>query len=331
MPPGGPGGPDGAGGTTTVALRPLPAQPATTTTAAAPAPCSRASEALARWTAGQPTSADAPPAWIAGQPATLDAGLARAAELLASARQPLIGGLATDVQGTRALMRLAGRIGAISDHLNGEAQALATRLLHDQGAWQVTLGEVVDRAEVMVCIGSDPAARHPRFWQRLRADRDDSPLKQIVMLGLGRATRATALETARLATAGRAEPPQIEALDLDAGDLFDQLQALALAFRRRPPAGLPAAWTELAAVLKGSTYTGFIWEPGVWPRHGELVAQALQGVIATLNHSATRAGSFMLGGGEGGATALQVHTWLTGLPLRTRLDRRPGGAIDHDP
>jgi formylmethanofuran dehydrogenase subunit B len=73
-----------------------------------------------------------------------------------------------------------------------------------------------------------------------------------------------------------------------------------------------------------------VWEAGQLPRHGELVAAAVQSIVATLN-ATTRAGSVALAGGDGAATAQQVHTWLTGLPLRTRLPSEPGGRIEHDP
>ncbi|MEY2689396.1 MAG: formylmethanofuran dehydrogenase, subunit [Pseudomonadota bacterium] len=327
-----------------------------------PATCPRASAALAGLKLG-----DVGPgrAFVQGQPATLDAAITHAAHLLATARQPLFGGLATDVGGARALVKLAGQCGAICDHAAGEPLALATRVLHDQGSWMVTLGEVAARAELVVCVGSDPAARHPRFWQRINVNRSGSPLRKVRFLGLkddaaraqerlraaavtGDAAGAVSLlardagGTAGASATARATAisPTTDAMRRDAAldvealangaDLFDSLQALALALRPRPPASLDPAWLTLAAELRASPYVCFVWEAGVLPRHGELAAGAVQGIVATLNQT-TRAGSVALAGGDGAATAQQVHTWLTGLPLRTRLASEPGGRIEHDP
>src|SRR5690606_39673770 len=59
---------------------------------------------------------------VDGVSASLEAALDAAAERLAAARLPLFGGLATDVQGMRALYRLANVGGAILDHAHGEAK-----------------------------------------------------------------------------------------------------------------------------------------------------------------------------------------------------------------
>lgn len=327
--------------------------------------CPRASTALAGLKLGDRAAVGA---HIQGRPASLDAAITHAARLLADSRQPLFGGLATDVNGARALVKLAGQCGAICDHANGEPLALATRVLHDQGSWMVTLGEVAARAELVVCVGSDPAARHPRFWQRINIARPGSPLRKVRFVGLkddaalaqqrlravttsagdpadaasGDAPEAGSAATASAeagavitsATAAAVASGHAAALDVQAlasgADVFDTLQALALALRPRPPASLDPAWLTLAAELRASPYVCFVWEAGVLPRHGELAAGAVQSIVATLNQT-TRAGSVALAGGDGAATAQQVHTWLTGLPLRTRLASEPGGRIEHDP
>lgn len=76
--------------------------------------CQRAREGFER-AAGDPTPR------IAGRPAVLDEAVARAAGLLGTARQPLFAGLGTDLDGMRAVLRLADRIGGIVDHLGSAA------------------------------------------------------------------------------------------------------------------------------------------------------------------------------------------------------------------
>ena len=85
----------------------------------------------------------------------LDAALDAAAARLAAASLPLFGGLATDVQGMRALYRLANLGGAILDHAHGEAMMPAQRMLQDRGQMFTTLAEIRKRADLIVCIGTD--------------------------------------------------------------------------------------------------------------------------------------------------------------------------------
>src|SRR5215831_9918551 len=54
---------------------------------------------------------------IGDRPVERGEAVARAAAILAASRQPLIGGLGTDVDGVRAAMALAERVGGIVDHV----------------------------------------------------------------------------------------------------------------------------------------------------------------------------------------------------------------------
>jgi formylmethanofuran dehydrogenase subunit B len=58
---------------------------------------------------------------IAGQAVSLAAAASKAAELLRSTNQPVIGGCATDVNGMRALLALADKAGAVVDNINFNA------------------------------------------------------------------------------------------------------------------------------------------------------------------------------------------------------------------
>ncbi|HUL63427.1 MAG TPA: formylmethanofuran dehydrogenase, partial [Burkholderiaceae bacterium] len=65
--------------------------------------CPRAKRALAHFDTG---AAAAQPS-VDGKTATLEAAIDAAADVLAAARQPLFGGLATDIAGARAVYTLA--------------------------------------------------------------------------------------------------------------------------------------------------------------------------------------------------------------------------------
>jgi len=103
---------------------------------------------------------------IDGQPADIDTALSRAAALLADARAPLFGGLATDVAGARALYTLAAYSGAIVDHLHGDTLTQNTLALQDRGSFFTTLSEVRTRADLVIVVGSRPGERYPAFYRR---------------------------------------------------------------------------------------------------------------------------------------------------------------------
>jgi formylmethanofuran dehydrogenase subunit B len=253
--------------------------------------CSRAAESLARFTA-EPSAAS--PA-VDGRPCTLEVAIERAARLLADSRQPLFGGLGTDVAGARALYTLTCATGAICDAGNGPSFMQGVRALQDRGGFGTTLAEVHTRADLVLCFGGLPAARQPEFFARIGIDADD----------------------ARVAVVD----------DVDGHDLFDQASRLAALVEGRATAGAPVELAALSARLKAAQYAVLVYETARLGEHGALIVEMLQRVVATLNRS-TRAAALALGGGDGAATVNQVYTWLSGLPLRSR----PGPyGLEHEP
>jgi formylmethanofuran dehydrogenase subunit B len=109
-----------------------------------------------------------PAATVCGQPADVDAALARAAELLRTARRPLVHGFGgATVEDARAAVALADRLGALvaTGDVGGAwpgAPALALR-----GASTATLGEIRDRSQLVVIWREDPESTHPRLLSRL--------------------------------------------------------------------------------------------------------------------------------------------------------------------
>ncbi len=112
-------------------------------------------------------AADRPDCLIAGKPADVDAGIDQAAEILASAKYPLVWGLA---HATCEAQQLA--VG-IADWIGGNVDT-TTSILHGpsgvsfQGVGEVTwsLGEVANRGDLMIFWGTDPATSHPRHLSR---------------------------------------------------------------------------------------------------------------------------------------------------------------------
>ncbi len=270
--------------------------------------CPRARAGLAHH--ARPAVAPAP--WVDGAPASWDDALAAAAGRLAQWHQPLFGGLGTDVAGARALCRLALRTGAIVDHADGATLLHGMRAVQDRGQYTATLSEVHARAELMVCVGTPAIARFPEFFRRI---------------GLGGAGACR-----RVVFLGAAPPEglpagvQADAL-LGSGDLHADVQRLgALVAGPRGRVADPAL-AALADDLLAAAYSVLVWEAGALPGQGALIVEGLNRIVDVLNRK-TRSATCPLGGSDGGYTAQQVITWLTGLPLRTRAG--PAG-LEHEP
>lgn len=112
-----------------------------------------------------------PAAQLDGKPSTTDAAFARAAELLSAARYPLVYGLSrSTTEGQRAAAALADRLGATIDTTASTGHAPSIMALQQVGESTCTLGEVKNRADLVVFWGSDPALTHPRHLERYSAD-----------------------------------------------------------------------------------------------------------------------------------------------------------------
>lgn len=287
------------------------------------AECPRARAALATF----PSHPADAVALVDGQPATAAEALAAAAERLSHARQPLFGGLATDVAGARALYTLANQCGAILDHAHGAAMLPSLRSLQDRGAFTTSLAEVRNRADLILCIGTQPAAKHPEFFRRCGIGEDKEQAagpaaRDIVFLGT----------PADPATQGH-NNVTVSEVPLQ-GDLLQSLAVLNTLCRPKPPADIAFAAPELRALgerLRTAQYIALVVTPSTLAdqhgTHAALLLESIGHLTKALNRT-TRAGVLSLGGDDGGNTVNYTMTWLSGLPLRTAV--RPTG-LDHDP
>ncbi len=108
-----------------------------------------------------------PVAEIAGQPVDFHAAIQRTAEILAAARGPLIFGLSrSSTDGQRAAVRLADGIGANIDTTASLCHAPSLMAIQEVGESTCTLGEIRNRADLVIYWGVDPARSHPRHFER---------------------------------------------------------------------------------------------------------------------------------------------------------------------
>jgi len=303
--------------------------------------CPTAREGLAHCAAGPRPATPT----VDGRSVDYGRALDAAADILARSRQPLFAGLATDVAGTRALYRLANGCGAILDHARGEALMHSTRALQDRGVFYTTLAEIRNRADLLVCLGTDPAAHYPEFFRRCAPAADAAFARQVVFLGAEPGAGAVGLEDCRSETLSLADvfgnangssataPAKAPGSDdphcqaPHAQDIFAVVALLAARLAGSRTATVPPALEALVARMQAARYTVIVWESGRLPAHGALIAETIQRLVNTLNRT-TRAAAFCLGGSDGGYTANQVLTWLSGLPLRTGVQAR---GLVHEP
>jgi formylmethanofuran dehydrogenase subunit B len=241
---------------------------------------------------------------VDGQPVTLDQAIAQAGARLSTSRQPLLGGLGTDVAGARALYRLARATGAMADAASGRALTQALRAQQDRGGFTTTLAEVHERADVIVFVGSWAPERLPELLPRVLAGRAGH-LPELIALG----TEAP----------GEAWGCTVSPLAAPHG-LFDTVAALKALVALKTVHEHNEALVHLARTLRHARYAVLVWEPAQLGPHAGLLIERIQQLIGLLNvQGHGRAAGFPLGGGDGAATVNQVFTWLSGLPLRSRV------------
>jgi formylmethanofuran dehydrogenase subunit B len=114
-----------------------------------------------------PRAPPPPVARVGGREVALDAAFDAAAEILKSARAPLVHGLGeTSCEAQRRAVALAEALGGVVDAGGGGSLAAYQAI----GASTATFGEIRDRADLVVIWRADPARSHPRLLERLRVE-----------------------------------------------------------------------------------------------------------------------------------------------------------------
>lgn len=260
---------------------------------------------------------------INGQPASLVDSLSKAAEILRTARQPLIGGLGTEVHGMRAVLELGGFTGATLDHMNSEAVMRNVLAVQNTGWHTTTLTEVRNRADLVLIIGGDIVSRFPRFFERVIWNKEsmfgqDTAARDIIYLG------GPHIDTTAGISPRSIKPTTIPCDNHDLPAVLSALLALATGKSLHPDKVAGVAVSDLqhlATRLAAAKYSVIAWAAADldYP-HAELTVHQIAELIAHLNHT-TRCSGLPLGGSEGDMTANQVSSWISGFPVRNSYKR----------
>lgn len=262
---------------------------------------------------------------IDGAPVSLDAAAAGAALRLARSRQPLIAGLGADIDGARAAIALAERVGGVIEHRHSAALLRDLDCLRETGIMLTTPGEARVRADVVLLVGDGLTETWPSLSERLLA-----PLARPEGMDVKR--RIIWLAPAIGARIGGFEG-DIEIWRAERGaTLAVNLAALRARVKNRPIANRRGARSELplavldalAATLKGARFGVAVWTA---ESLGALEIEMLHGLVRDLNDT-TRFSTLPLAAPDNGAGVLAACGWTTGFPMRTGFG---AGVPIHDP
>ena len=108
-----------------------------------------------------------PEAMVAGQPVTTAVAIEEAARLLAAARYPIVYGLSdTTVEAQRVAVEIADRLGACLDTTTSVCHGPSGIAFQTVGEPTCTLGEIKNRADMVIFWGGNPAESHPRHFTK---------------------------------------------------------------------------------------------------------------------------------------------------------------------
>jgi len=249
-----------------------------------------------------------------GRAVPLERAIADAATLLGAARRPLVY-LAPEItsEAQRATVALADRLGAALDSPTSEIAdgILATQRRGRAGA---TLGEIRQRADLIMFWGVDPAVRYPRYSSRYAVD----PVG--VQAPEGRKSR-----TIVAVDVGRCRGPESadERITLAPAEEVDALGAMRAAVLGRTT-GNPSLGRleDLARQMARGRYAVIVHdaEPSDLAPDADR-AEALVALTQALNGPSRCALSSLRAGGNRSGADLVV-TWQTGFPMA--VDFAPG-------
>lgn len=253
---------------------------------------------------------------IAGKPASLAEAIAHAAQLVKKAKAPLVAGLSTDLTGFRGAYQFAQHTRADMMHMNVHSSLRNTKVLQSTGWQTTTLTEVKNRADMIVCIGTDVVHHNPRFFERAVWTKEamftDAKARNIVYLG------GDDLNTAPGVSPTGKQPTVLPCATRDLPEVTAALRALlqGKTLKVQAIAGVQvSALTQLVEQLKQAKYAVLIWvaKDLDFP-HAELTIQNITESVVILNQQ-SRAMGLALGGSDGDTTVNYAHTWLDGLTL----------------
>lgn len=270
-----------------------------------------------------------PVAEILGVETIYDTVLQKALTLLQQADYPLIYGLSrSSTPGQRAAVALADRIGAVIDTTASMCHGPSIMALQEVGEVTCTLGEVRNRADLVIFWGCHPAASHPRHADRYsvfakgRLTPDGRNSRKVVIIG-----ESAKVDDWKLSPSGGDADLVIRVPHDRDFEIIAQLRALV---GGTPLSDVPESVLQLMELMKncryGVVFFGLglpgsrMWDDEPPTNTGHIHVAALLQLVAELN-AVTRftARRMRMQGDVSGAD--NVMLWQTGYPFAVDISR----------
>lgn len=255
---------------------------------------------------------------LAGKPVAVEEAMAEATGLLLESRGRALVHLGPDLstEAQRMAVTVADLLRARVDTATSNTAAAGLLAAQRRGRATATLGEVRNRADVVLFWGVDPRQRYPRYASRY------APEPSGTHVPLGRAGRFV-ISVSIGADRGPADADLT--ISLEPGEEIAALSLIRAALASAPPAGELSPGLRqavaLAPRLSGARYAVLVHDAE--PTAQERNPRRVEGLIALAQalNGPTRAAlsSLRAGGNRPGADA--VLTWQTGFPFAVDYSR----------
>jgi len=258
-----------------------------------------------------------PGAVLGGRSNAIEDVVGEIAELLHSARAPLVY-LAPDLtsEAQRAAVAIADQLHGFVDGVTSATASAGILAAQRRGRAGATLGEIRNRADVLVFWAVDPARSYPRFQSRYAPDPAG------VHVPNGRADR-TVIAVDVGSQRGPDDADVRIQMTAEEESLFLASLRGYLAGRTLGGASIVARVTELAARLNRARYAVIVTDAESVPEDVATPARRADSLIALTQslNAATRGSLCALraGGNRNGADT--VLTWQTGFPMAVDFSR----------
>lgn len=256
---------------------------------------------------------------IDGKPASIEACIEAAADILARAKYPLIYGLdSTELHAHRKAIELADLIGANIDHTSSVCHAPSLQAVQTVGIPTCTVGEVKNRADLVIFWGANPAEAHPRHATRY------SVTVKGMFTPQGRKDRTVIHVDVRRTPTSRMADTFLQIKPHSDYEIFSTLTALVNGHDLdiAEVGGVPLQeWRNLVEVMKGAKFGILYWGMGLTMTRGKyLNVVAVLRLCQELNRFTKFLGAPLRGHGNVVGMA-QVLTWQTGFPFAVNMSR----------
>ena len=265
----------------------------------------RACDLAKPWFLGQ-SFHSGPNSWVDGQPTSRNRATERAAEILQTAKVPLIYGLShSSTEAQRVVTALADRLGATIDTTASTGHAPSILALQQVGESTCTLGEVKQRADLVIYWGCDPVQTHPRHRERYAPPR--SGRKTIV------------IDDSNTESAQSAD----EFIPVTPGRHWESLAILRLLMKRIEPSQvIDDSWRKLSQQMRACRFGIIFFGTGLTagPMAHRTVEELLR-LVSELNDGRRFYARRLRRSGDV-AGADSVLAWQTGYPFGVDFSRR---------